>query len=244
MQYSPKLSLLTLIAIFNAISFAQRPSCNFFQFMKNFKTDLDGDGKVDHIVLIDTKETGQFTLKVNKGIISGKLEEEVDGFIIIDIDTTDKYKEIAVHTPGMSDDDEYLLYWYDGKDIRQMGHLMRWPDFKGDGTVIVGDWMGFWTKWDKYVLDKKTKTLKLIPQETYAVDVEGTVKESFPIYQTKSNDEILEFLSPNTKFHILACVLSDDYLSHWYLIKTSSNIIGWAQYNSFYDKVEGLPWAD
>jgi len=74
-----------------------------------------------------------------------------DGFIIIDIDTSDKYKEIAVHTPGPSDDDEYIIYWYDGNSIKEVGRVSRWPTFPGNGIVYVDDWMGFWMKRDKCI---------------------------------------------------------------------------------------------
>ncbi|MEO0165165.1 MAG: hypothetical protein ABIL39_03400 [candidate division WOR-3 bacterium] len=224
---------------------AQVPLCTDFHFAKNFKTDLNGDGKKDNIILIDTKETGKFTLKVNNKAIDGKLSAEIDGFIVVDIDTTDKYKEIAVHTPGESDDDEYLVYWYDGKEIKEMGYLTRWPDFKGDGTIIVGDWMGFWTKWDKYVLDAESRKIILVPQEIYAVNEEGTVREPFSIYKSKSETEIVEILIPSTRIQILTCAFSGgNYLSDWYLIRTSNNLIGWARLESFYDKVDGLHWAD
>lgn len=239
------LTLILCLAVLFANLIAQAPVCTDFRFIKNFKTDLNGDGKKDNIVLIETKDTGEFTLKVNKSIIRDKSNAEIDGFIIVDIDTTDKYQEIAVHTPGESDDDVYLIYWYDGNDIKLMGNLTRWPDFKGDGTVMVGDWMGFWTKWDKYVLDVESRRLKLIPQELYAVNEEATVRESFSIYKSKSAGEIVEVLVPGTRIQILACaVAGGNYLSDWYLLKTKDNIIGWAKLESFCDKVDGLPWAD
>lgn len=214
-----------------------------FDFVKMVKVDLNGDGKVEE-VSISIKDM-EFLLKVDKASIKGELNGEVHGFAIVDIDTTDQYKEIAVHTPGDSDDDEYLIYWYDGKAIKEMGKLSRWPEIPGNGIVLVNDWMGFWQKRDKYVLDNKTRTLQLVPQELYYVGIEAAVKESFPIYKTRTGSEIVANLKPDSKIFILVCDPSPaDYDSHWYLIKSETGLVGWATLGSFAGKVEGLPWAD
>ncbi len=219
--------------------------CLASDFLKVAKTDLNGDGKVEEISISGITEIGNFILKIDNVSIKGELGDEVDGFIIVDIDTKDQYKEIAVHTPGPSDDDEYLIYWYDGKSIKEMGKLMRWPKFPGNGIVLVDNWMGFWQKRDKYVLDNKTRTLYLVPQEFYYVGIEATVKESFPIYKTRTGSEVVANLKPGSKIFILVCDTSpDDYDSHWYLIKSETGLVGWAALKSFTGKVEGLPWAD
>lgn len=193
--------------------------CSAFDIVKMAKVDLNGDGKVEDISISEITEWGDFVLKVDKVSIKGKLSDEADGFVIVDIDTADKYKEIAVHTPGPSDDDEYLIYWYDGKSIKEMGRLSRWPEFLGNGIILVNDWMGFWAKRDKYVLNKKTRTLRLVPQELYYVGIEAKVKESFPIYKTRQSSEIVANLKPKSKILILVCAPSaQDHSSFQYLI--------------------------
>lgn len=219
--------------------------CLALDTVKKAKFDLNGDNKAETILISEITGCGDFVLKVDKISIKGQLSYKVDGLIIIDIDKADKYKEIAVYTLGPSDDVEYLIYWYDGKSIKEMGRLARWPKFLGNGIVLVDDWMGFWSKRDKYILNKKTRTLELVPQELYYVGIEATVERSFPIYKTRTGSKIVANLKPNSKILILVCDPSpDDYLSHWYLIKSETGLIGWTQERSLYDNVEGLPIAD
>ncbi|WP_417913656.1 hypothetical protein [Candidatus Electronema sp. JM] len=235
--------LFSLVILFSSLStsFAEN------KFVQSAKVDLDGDGKTDSIVLSGITANGSFHLKINTVSADGKFDSDpVDGFLVIDIDKQDNYKEIAVHTPGPSDDDEYLIYWYDGKSIQKMEHLSRWPEFLGNGIVYVKNWMGFWSQNNKYVLDKKNRKLYEVPQEFYAVGVEATVKESFPIYKTREYKDVVAYLKPETKMTLLVCDPSPagKYSSWSYLVKSSSGLIGWARENQFSQKVQGLPLAD
>ncbi len=226
-----------------------------FDFKVREMVDLNGDGTPEDVTISGITEEGNFTLRVGGVSVRGKLEMgESDGFVIVDIDTSDRYKEIAVHTSGPSDDDEYIIYWYDGRSIKEVGRLSRWPVFPGNGIVYVDDWMGFWKKRDKYVLDKNTRKLRLVPQELYYVGVEARVNKSFPIYKTRDRNEILANLKPNSKIIILACYLysgapsiqrsPDDYLKDWYLIKSETGLLGWTTFKVLLDNLEGLPFAD
>jgi len=217
--------------------------------------DLDKDGTIDNVSLSDRKESGEFILHVNGISIAGVLTEgKADGFLIVDIDAADRYKEIAVHTPGPSDDDEYLLFWYDGKSLMDMGRLSRWPKFVGKGIVLVDGWMGFWKKREKYLLEKTTRTLHRVPQELYHVGAEATVRESFPIYHSRNHSGIVARVRPGSRVLLLACDPSpecktpkgevDDYFCDWYLIRSVTGLTGWARLGFFWNKVEGLPWAD
>lgn len=222
-----------------------KPVC-YINFVMKASSDLNGDGQPEQIALTEITDTYDFRLVINDVSVAGQFEDgEADGLIIIDVDTSDPYKEVAVHTPGPSDDDVYIIYWFDGESIRLMGKLMRWPEFPGNGIVYVDDWMGFWKKKDKYVLDRENRTLKLIPQELYNVDVEGSVLTSFPICQNRAGSKILADLAAGSKITILACDPSNpDYDEQWYLIKTETGLLGWAKLKTFRENVEGLFWAD
>jgi len=217
-------------------------------FVHSAKADLNGDGKMETIVLEVVPDSSDFVLKVNHSSIKGSFsngggEPEDTDLMIVDIDRTDPYQEIAVHNPGPSDDDEYLVYWYDGVTLKQMGDLARWPDFSGNGIVMVGNWMGFWTQKEKYVLDKKERMLKPVPQEFYYVGVESEVKATFPLYRTKNGPEVVANLKPQSKCLVLLFDASSSLPNEWYLIKSSTGIVGWARYDSIFDKLV-LPLAD
>ena len=217
-----------------------------FKIIQSAEADLDGDGIPEKVSVSQITEHGDFLLTIDKISVKGKVGlEKVDGFAVVDIDTSDRYKEIAIHNPGPSDDDEYLIYWYDGKSIKEMGLLSRWPKFLGNGTVIVGDWMGFWMRKKLYVLSNETRTLKIIPQEFYYVGIGTTVKESFPLYETRNESKIVTYLTPKSKiFILLSDWPSEERMGKgWFLIKSEGDVIGWTRKLS-HDTVENLPVAD
>lgn len=223
--------------------------------VKSAEIDLNGDGKLEKVFIsIPKPQAGDFILKVNEISIQSKLWDVPDGFIVVDVDTTDQYKEIAVHTPGPSADDEYLIFWYNGKSIMQMGKLSRWPEFLGNGIVIVGNLMGFWTIKQKYVLNKEKRILEYIPQELYFVGQEVTVTKGFRIYKSIMDTTIIFNFEPKEKTVILLYTPSvkfndpnrkvDDFYSDWYLLKSETGIVGWARLKSFKDKLSGWLWVD
>jgi hypothetical protein len=223
------------------------------KLVKEIKVDLNNDGKLDNVTIDTAKETSKFTLTVNQTKITGFLGEsedagdfEPDGFYIVNIDTSDNFKEIAVHSPGPSSDDEYLIYSYDGKSLKKIAKLSRWPTFLGNGIVLVDGWMGFWKRREKYVLNRHTRSLQIVPQAFYYVGVQAKIDKSFPIYSHRQGKSIVANLMPNSKINILVCDCSNEKreMNNWYLIKSTTGLVGWARLASFYEKVSDLPWAD
>lgn len=216
-----------------------------FGFDRAKTIDLNGDGKPDNVTIQINGETGSYILKVNSQSIKGSLDA-VDGFTVIDIDTSDHRKEIAVHTPGPSDDDVYVIYDYDGKNIKLIAQLARWPVFPGNGLIYVDDWMGFWAIRHKYQFDVKSRRLKPVHQEFYYVGIEATVQHSFPLLQTRDDaSPVIARLKPNSKVLILLCDPSrKSYEDNWYLIKSDSGLLGWTREKGFPEKFKQLPYAD
>ena len=240
MKIRRKTILITLlVTLFYFSSFS-------YQFVKNANVDLNSDGKIDAVSITISEDGSSYTLKINDEKINGKFEDgECDGFMVIDIDQSYKYKEIAVHTPGSSDDDLYAIYGYNEKEIYKMGELFRWPTFAQNGIVYVDDWMGFWEKTEKYVLNKETRKLQKITQEFYYVGLEAITKESFPIYKKREFKEVVANLKPKSKILIVLCQPSQsDYQKNLYLIKSETNLLGWCNEKTLVNKVEGLPLAD
>ena len=250
--------MLPLMCVMSALAlspcFAQSTPTNFVMWGK---ADIDGNGSPESITVTMGSTPLEFVLSVNGITTVGRFEGDItDGFAVVDINTSDSYREIAVHTPGPSDDDEYLIYSFNGSSLKEMGKLTRWPTFSGNGIVLVDDWMGFWLIRDKYVLDTSTRTLRHIPQDLYYVGVDGHAIKSFPVYRSRSGNEVVANTLPNSDFHILACDTSpkclnaygdaDDYSCDWYLIKTVTGLVGWVRCETLmdYETVSGLTWAD
>ena len=194
------------------------------------QADLDGDGKKENIkLLLGKNNPGKYALYINGQKINGQLDfYGVDGFDVVDIDKKDKYKEVAVHAPGPSDDDEYALYWYDGKTITYMETIGRWPEFLGTGEIAVAGWHDFWTDNYLYQLDPKTHALKFIPQEFQYVGVASTVTAPLTLYTTQTKEQVCTTVPKEQQVTLLL------YQNKWYLVKTAADITGWMPEDAIY----------
>lgn len=215
------------------------------EFKFETKVDLNSDGKIDNISLLELgEESGKFQLKINDAFATGNLNDPIDGFLLIDITTWDKYKEIAVHTPGPSSDDIYMIYWYNGKEIILMDSLSRWPTFTGNGIIYVNTWEGFWSPREKFKLNNSTRKLNIVEQSAYYVGLKTKVNKGFHIYYEKDLVKEVALLADGSEIEILVCDKKDrEYFNYLYLIKSSSGLLGWCSFREFSDKVE-LPMAD
>ena len=213
------------------------------EFVTDATADLNGDGKADTIKLTPqhVRGTGDFTLTVN-GV---SIKEDVGyggaaGFRIVDIDENDKYREVAVHTDGPSDDPADMCFWYDGKKLRRTGPVMRGvPEFLGHGIVLARDWCSWGYTTEKYVLTAKHE-LKRVPQEFYWLGVEGTAQKSFPIYSARDGDRVQANVRRGSK--VLLVLRAGQYdgktgKPQWplktehgqWLLKTEHGQLGWVR---------------
>jgi len=225
-------------------------SCNNYSMSQGFisdtTADLNNDHKQEKILLRTLDDSYLFRLQISDVQITDSFTyESADGFRLIDIDKSDMFKEIAVHCPGLSDDDEYLIFWYDGTNIIKMAQLARWPTFPGNGIVYADNWEGFWTRRDKYELDKSVRIVNLIPQPAYYVGVKATVKTPFMIYREPELNHKVALLGKDSEIELLLFSWgNEDYHDQLYLIKSQTGLLGWARYIEFSEKIEGLPLAD
>jgi hypothetical protein len=237
----PRLRTAALVSAFVLLSTA---TLHASRFVTSAEADLNGDGVTERISLETLGEHGEFELGIDDATIEGKLDVWLDGFQIVDIDTGDQLKEVAVHTAGPSDDDAYVIYWLDGSVIKLVGGFARWPTFTGDGTVYVQDHMGFWGKTDKYVLDRESHELALVPQEFHWVGVTGTAVQEVAIYETRGLERAIEHLSPGGEVQILLWYPGAKWEEHRYLVRSATNIVGWLKMSTLQRTVGGLPYAD
>lgn len=241
---------ISMVVITLLISIATVASGGELEFKWRDSVDLNGDGLQEKISLHKVGDFGKFILKIGRHQISGKLYEEVYGFTIVDINKADKYLEVAVYTPGLSDFGEYMIYWYNGRKIAKVGDLLsRWRlTIKGNGIVYEKGWMGFWTNMDKYVL-AGNHTLRKIPQPFYYVGITARVKKrrSFAIrLKPQNRAAVVGNLIPGSKIELLVAKLTETRkgkLDTWFLIKSSSGLIGRANEKVIDANVADLPNA-
>ncbi|BCM93376.1 hypothetical protein IAD21_05267 [Abditibacteriota bacterium] len=204
---------------------------------KNLKFDLDGDGKPDTIALKIGKEENKFQLTINGVTASGELLDTVEGFYLANINRADPSFEVVVYTPGPSDDDEHLVYWYDGKSIHQLAHLERWVNYRGDGTLSVTSWAGFWQPKDEWFLTPSHE-LRQKPRMFYPVNVKATTTKATPLHASIGSKTVSMVPTKRT-----ALIVKSNPARSWYYVK-AGNKSGWLSEAELYDHLTGMPVAD
>jgi hypothetical protein len=216
------------------------------EFRNSAIDDLNGDSQADNISLSSDLQANTFTLKINDASITEKLIEQGEspqGFYVVDLDKSDRFKEISVSLYGGCDPcgAEYV-YSFD-KGIKKVAELPPAPSYLGNGFVLTHTWSGFWTATTKYALDKKSGTLKEVPQSFYYLGLAATVKTTFPLYrgQRENTNEVVANLKPGSKILVLAAEYKKE--PKWYLVKSESGLLGWARVEKLIENSEGLPSA-
>ncbi len=224
-----------------------------YELQWSAEVDLDGDGDLEDIRLIPLEREGKpcaFSLTVDGSTVVDKLDGicyEIAGFLVVDVDQSDQYKEIAVCGPGLSDYDQYFYFWFNGKGLHRIGKLEPWPHLPGDGTVLVNSQKDFWTKRDKYVLTQDHK-FQLVPQEFYWVGEQATVIRPLSVYSNRDYKSVQTELQVDEKVTIALYAPggspAEGFSGH-YLIRSANGQLGWVKstiQNMNYS-FKGLLWA-
>lgn len=216
--------------------------------------DLDGNGRKEKVWITTVKNVKShldyFTLHVDKADIEINAEH-VYGLVIVDVDRSDPYKEIDVSTNSGGDATDHKIYWFDGKSIRQMANLIWKADYKGNGIVLGQNWNCYVMITDKYVLDKKSRKLVLVPQEMYYIGLKHKVTQSFPVYYSRQSKSVVANVERNSTITVLIYVPAPagtnsdkhDVMDEWFLIKTQSGLLGWVQLRTLTLYVYGMQGA-
>lgn len=212
------------------------------ELVKSASADLDGDGKPEAISL--KWEEGEESFILQAGSVSTKgnaVDTEIHGFAVIDLDSGDKRKELAVQK-GLTDDDKGVyLYGFDGKSLKQLGTVPAVTEVKGNGILLADRWMGFWMKRDKFVLEAKKDKVSWVPQELYYVGTEATVKQPFSLMASRTGKAPLATLAQGSTIQVIAAApptaKGGEYL---YLVKSATGLLGWATIMDLIEKTEGL----
>jgi hypothetical protein len=208
------------------------------------RADLDGDGKPETLAVQWDVDKGGFTLKVGSASVQAKTEDPNEGGLeIVDLDSGDKWKDIAITTGQTDGDHRVFLYGFDGKTLKPLGEVHALTEAKGNGIILSDSWMGFWNKRDKYVLDRPAWKIRAVRQPLYAVGAECKVKQSFAIVQGRGDKTPVATLAQDSRIQVLAADTSGRPGEELYLVKSSTGLLGWASRADLEGKTEGLPFA-
>ncbi|MEZ0389373.1 MAG: SH3 domain-containing protein [Verrucomicrobium sp.] len=199
-------------------------------------------------------------LKAGKTSIT--LEKDFTGYTVsleaFRISGDSPARVLVVSAEGESDFIVRLFFVMVNGQLKQVGKIQGQGDIKvpGNSTVVSTSWMGFWMKTEKHVFSKDL-ALTLLPQEFYSLGIdatsgiEGTVVDSFPVYQTREGKAVLANTRKDSKFHVLlwdpsSAKPGDDIEARsrqWYLIRTESGFTGWVRAKHLEMEFSTLPWA-
>ncbi len=225
------------------------------------KVTPEGGGAPITITLTSDQEKtdepfGAATLKVGSTRI--EMPEDFQGFEaelkVYTVSSELKQPLVVASATGGSDFSIRYLFVLQHGALKQVGRLEGNGELKitGNGAAIHQSWMGFFTKTERYVFNKDY-TLKLTPQEFYAVGAKGKVVKSFPVCQTRDPEAIFARTRPGSEFEVLLWVPTPgidpndeenfSMQKDWFLIRTESGFTAWTLGKNFQPEIVELPWA-
>jgi len=227
--------------------------------------DLNHDNILDKITVsfstsgegVYTYLDGSFSVDINGSVIN-ETSDQADVFDVkmVEIGPGNTNPAVLVTCYGFGDQGEYFFYSLKNNKIVSYGSIKAWgsAEVKGDGTVIVNDWMGFWSLECEYVFNNEANKFEMNRKDTYDVNVEGTVKTSFKLLKSRDDkSEVVQNLKSGTKVTLLKCDVKpvcknadgydDEYDCDWYLMRTAGGTEGWVRLKDFRENIQDLPWA-
>jgi hypothetical protein len=227
------------------------PLINVYKADTVVSFDLNGDGVKENI----TYKLRSGELVINNKAVKVNLEDLVESFAIVDLDSKDKLKEVLISDYGPSDDYSTYYYYFDGANIVKMGETEGLFDtgisFDGSGKINAetrGRILQTWFFNKSFQLSKQHK-IEEIFQELYVTDFDASLKIPLKLYKNRGDSVPSLLINKGQKVKIIG---TDD--KEWCLIKTSTGTKGWIAVDDFsiirnnglqaWEVFEGLCYAD
>ena len=225
-------------------TYSNKLKSNFKKINGNeFYIDLNGDGKKDKINLNCLPGEYEYSLTVNNSKINGS-GDNLDGIMYIaDINTKDKYKEIAITESGPSDDSKTYFYYYNGSSIIYMGKVQGNNyslKINGSGKFITktrGAILQTWFYSDEYKLSA-THKLSHITEKYRKMNTIVTVKKPLKLQKSPTDSSPLMTLKTGQKV-----LLTDTDNKKWCAVETAEGQKGWFSTTSLWE-INSVPATD
>ncbi|MFH0778592.1 MAG: hypothetical protein V2A71_08180 [Candidatus Eisenbacteria bacterium] len=211
-------------------------------FLERDDVDLDGDGRLDYLTVVCFGKPGAhaeyhgFVVAVNGMTIEGS-GSYLDGKIeIVDIDSTDKFKEIAIPESGPSDDYGVHVVRYAGRVPAILGHVpgaLYWNNevvFDGSGVVkgsCRGRILDTWFSRCEFRLGESGQLVS-IPKDLYEMNRRVKLKVDLPIQKSRSDTTRVAVLREGDS----AVILQTDN-EKWCLIEGKGGTKGWFEVENY-----------
>ncbi|MFA7244899.1 MAG: SH3 domain-containing protein [Candidatus Magasanikbacteria bacterium] len=221
--------------------------------------DLNGDGKKENISIEFKQINYSYVAILHIDDMGTTTPGNVPAgyFGIVDIDKSDKLKEIAVTDEGPSSDYATTFYQYDGKNLKSLGTIQGIYEnmlFDGKGKLTTqtrGSILDTWFFADDYSLSTNN-ILVNIPKDFYARDTEVTLLQALALKRSPQDDStIITTLQKDEIVKIIACdnkkwcqIEKKDGLKGWFAVKDYATMVDFAEVVYATEVFEGLSNAD
>ncbi len=225
-------------------SYSSNLKANFHKINGNeFSIDLNGDGIKDKINLKCSQGDREYTLTVNNTKINGS-GDNLDGIMYVaDINTKDKYKEIAITESGPSDDSNTYFYYYNGSKLIYMGKVQGNNyslKINGSGKFITktrGAILQTWFYSDEYKLSANHKLFH-ITEKYRKMNTIVTVKKPLKLQKSPTDSSPILTLKTGQKIF-----LTDTDNEKWCAVETADGQKGWFSTSSLLN-INSIPATD
>jgi len=191
--------------------------------------DLNGDGTLDPISIEYVGDKygydGTYYLVVAGCKYKGRVVALYGEFEVVDLDTTDQYREIAISEVGHSNLKKTHLLWYDGQDIHYMGEIAGIdPTFDNAGGIHSsrrGSVLHTWHYPADYRITS-ARTIEFVEQDLYPMNSHVVLSRDLQLYVQRSETRIACIVVAGQNATIVA---SDD--KAWCMLETVTGQRGW-----------------
>lgn len=187
--------------------------------------DLNGDGIIDTIKFEIAENKYDFTLRINDSSCEDRGVNLYADYRIVDIDTSDKFHEVAITEAGPSDDAVTHYFYFDGKEVKPVGSIASW-DISVDGSGAItdrtkGEILHTWWFYDVFKLNENHR-LENIRPELIEMNTPVIINKKLTLYQSRNSDEVAVELLPGENAVI---TLTDN--KKWCLVEADNDRNGW-----------------
>lgn len=199
--------------------------------------DLNGDGTKEKVKASFKSDGSGYTLSVNTLSLKVDTENVDKKLYVCNIDTGDKYMELAIMDNGASDDYMIQFYGYDNSALAEIGHIdssINSTNIKGNGKISAecrGSILQTWFFMFNFNLTSNHKIVET-PQSIYSTNYALTVKKALTLQKSQTDIGAAYTLSVGENITITG---TDN--KQWCRIKNSSGQIGWFAVES-YNKIK------
>jgi hypothetical protein len=188
--------------------------------------DLDGDGAQDHIRVTFNPDGWSFTVYVNQLKVSGSGASLDETFAIVDVDTLDGMREIAITENAGNPDHVTHFYACDGLRIFSMGSIPGSEDVVVDGsgtirTKVPGRVLQEWSYTAPYQLGTDHK-IERSPVDLYPMHTRVVVKKPLQLLRSRT---VLVSAFRLAAGDTVEIVSSDD--QEWVMVRNERGQNGW-----------------